>query len=85
MLRRVHCQVLSSGSGGNSLVLRAGEQHVLVDAGLSPRAMRERFERARLPHRAIDHVLVTHGHLDHARSAGSSPCATERCCTARNA
>jgi phosphoribosyl 1,2-cyclic phosphodiesterase len=67
----VHCQVLSSGSGGNSLLVRAGDLHVLVDAGLPVYAMRERLDAARLPHRCIDHILVTHGHLDHARSAGA--------------
>jgi phosphoribosyl 1,2-cyclic phosphodiesterase len=33
--------------------------------------MEARLDLARLPPGAIDHVLVTHGHLDHARSAGS--------------
>ena len=67
---RVHAQVLSSGSAGNCLLIRAGELHVLVDAGLPPRELRARFEAARLPHAAVEHVLVTHAHLDHARSAG---------------
>lgn len=66
----MHCQVLASGSGGNAALIRAGELRILVDAGLPPRALRERFDAAGLPHRGIDHVLVTHGHLDHARSAG---------------
>lgn len=47
-----------------------GELCVLVDAGLPPRVLRERFAAAGLPHRGLDHLLVTHGHLDHARSAG---------------
>lgn len=63
-------QLLSSGSAGNSLLVRAGDVHLLVDAGLPLRLMRERFEAARLPYNALDHILVTHGHLDHARSAG---------------
>lgn len=63
-------QVLSSGSAGNSALLRAGDCTVLVDAGLGPRAMRERMDAAGLGFQAVDHVLVTHGHLDHARSAG---------------
>jgi phosphoribosyl 1,2-cyclic phosphodiesterase len=52
-------------------LIRVGEMHVLVDAGLPLRLLRERFEAARLPHNAIDHLLVTHGHLDHSRSAGA--------------
>ena len=66
----MHCQILASGSGGNATLIRAGEQGVLVDAGLAPRALRDRLDAARLPHRGLQHVLVTHGHLDHARSAG---------------
>lgn len=67
----MHCQVLSSGSGGNATLVRAGELTLLVDAGLPLRALRERFQAAGVPPRGIDHVLVTHGHLDHARSAGA--------------
>ena len=63
-------QILSSGSQGNSTLIRAGECNLLVDAGLPPRAMRERLNAARISSLALDHVLVTHGHLDHARSAG---------------
>lgn len=62
--------VLSSGSEGNSTLVRCGELSVLVDAGLARVAMEERLETARLAPGAIEHVLVTHGHLDHARSAG---------------
>ena len=67
----MHCQVLSSGSRGNSTLVRAGELAVLVDAGLGVRNLRERLETTGLPHRGIDHILITHGHLDHARSAGA--------------
>lgn len=67
----MHLQVLSSGSEGNSTLIRAGEMNLLVDAGLSRADMHARLEAARLPAGAIQHVLVTHGHLDHARSAGS--------------
>lgn len=67
----MHCQVLSSGSGGNATLVRAGELGVLVDAGLGVRNLRERLEAAGLAYRGIDHILVTHGHLDHARSAGA--------------
>ena len=67
----MQCQVLSSGSAGNSLLVRAGEAHLLVDAGLPMRELYERLRAARIPFKAIEHVLVTHAHLDHARSAGA--------------
>lgn len=64
--------VLGSGSKGNCLLVRCGESSTLVDAGLGPRTLRERLSEARLGPRAIDHVIVTHGHLDHSRSAGTT-------------
>lgn len=67
----MHLQTLSSGSEGNATLIRAGEQTVLVDAGLGIRKLSERFTEVGLGLKTIDHVLVTHGHLDHARSAGA--------------
>jgi phosphoribosyl 1,2-cyclic phosphodiesterase len=66
----MHLQVLASGSGGNAALVRAGDVSLLVDAGLSGPELEARLNAARLGHAGLDHVLVTHGHLDHARSAG---------------
>jgi phosphoribosyl 1,2-cyclic phosphodiesterase len=63
-------QILGSGSEGNSALVRAGETTLLVDAGLTREGMELRLDAARVAAGAIDHVCVTHGHLDHARSAG---------------
>ncbi|MEE2941142.1 MAG: MBL fold metallo-hydrolase [Planctomycetota bacterium] len=63
-------RVLGSGSRGNSALLSADETLILLDAGLPIRELSARLESARIGHRGIDHVLVTHGHLDHSRSAG---------------
>ena len=65
----MHLQILSSGSGGNAALIRAGETRLLVDAGLPCAELERRFVLARV-HAGLDHVFVTHGHLDHARSAG---------------
>ncbi len=67
----MHVQTLSSGSKGNSTLVRAGETHLLVDAGLPAEELFERLERARVAPRRVDHVLLTHGHLDHARGSGT--------------
>ena len=67
----MHLQVLSSGSGGNATLVRAGDAAVLIDAGLTLQQLDERFAAARFAPTELDHVLVTHGHLDHARSAGA--------------
>ncbi len=53
------------------MLFRAGDLYGMVDAGLTLRALTPRLEEAGLPFRGIDHILVTHGHLDHARSAGA--------------
>lgn len=66
----MNIQILGSGSKGNAAVLRAGEVTVLLDAGLGARILGERLQAAGVGHRGLDHVVVTHGHLDHARSAG---------------
>ena len=66
----MHVQILSSGSAGNSALVRMADSVLLVDAGLPREEMAARLETARVGHQAVDHVLVTHGHLDHARSAG---------------
>jgi phosphoribosyl 1,2-cyclic phosphodiesterase len=67
----MHLQVLSSGSEGNSTLVRAGETNLIVDSGLNLTDMEARLETVRLPPASIRHVVVTHGHLDHARSAGA--------------
>jgi phosphoribosyl 1,2-cyclic phosphodiesterase len=64
-------QVISSGSQGNCTLIRAGELSVLVDAGLTLGHLRPRLEEAGIGMRTIDHILVTHAHLDHARSVGA--------------
>jgi phosphoribosyl 1,2-cyclic phosphodiesterase len=63
-------QVLSSGSGGNAVLVRAGELARLVDAGLELDELERRLDAARLPPHRLDAIVLTHGHLDHARSAG---------------
>jgi len=67
----MHLQVLGSGSEGNAAVIRAGDLTVLCDAGLGVRVLSERFEAVGVGPHTIDHLLVTHAHLDHARSAGA--------------
>lgn len=62
--------VLSSGSEGNSALVRVGTWCALVDAGLGRDEMLARLERAGVGSGTLGHVLVTHGHLDHARSSG---------------
>jgi phosphoribosyl 1,2-cyclic phosphodiesterase len=66
----VHLQVLGSGSGGNSVLVRAGELNCLVDAGLPIDELERRLAEAHVPPHRLDAIALTHGHLDHARAAG---------------
>lgn len=66
----MHLQVLSSGSKGNSALVRAGETHLLVDAGLPVTEQLERMTAAGCGLHRLHHVALTHGHLDHSRCAG---------------
>jgi len=61
---------LGSGSEGNALVIEAVDglwpTRVLVDNGFNLRQLRRRLARAGLSIDAIDAVVVTHEHSDHA-------------------
>ena len=63
-------QVLGSGSRGNSALLWADETVILIDAGLPIRTLTDRIAATGIGFKAIDHILISHGHLDHSRSAG---------------
>jgi phosphoribosyl 1,2-cyclic phosphodiesterase len=66
--------VLGSGSQGNASVVRAGERLLLIDAGLSPKATRERMFAAlrAMPEQATD-LLLTHLDADHWRETWRRP------------
>jgi phosphoribosyl 1,2-cyclic phosphodiesterase len=61
---------LGSGSEGNALVIEAMDglwpTRVLVDNGFNLRQLRRRLARAGLTIDAIDAIVVTHEHSDHA-------------------
>lgn len=56
---------LASGSGGNSLVVEAGDTRILVDCGLAPREVERRLARLGLDVSALSGIVVTHEHDDH--------------------
>lgn len=61
--------MLGSGSSGNCTLVEAQGTRVLVDAGLSCREMGERLQSAGVDPAALDGILLTHEHNDHARGA----------------
>lgn len=56
---------LASGSSGNALLLSWDGGHILVDAGISCRRIRQGLEALGLSLRDLDAVCVTHTHSDH--------------------
>ena len=63
--------VLGSGSSGNATLISYQDEHVLLDAGLSYRALQERLGALNVAVEAITAIFVTHAHGDHVRSAAS--------------
>lgn len=59
---------LASGSTGNCSVYRDGSCCVLIDAGISTRAIRLGLESLGLTLRDLTHILLTHSHIDHTRA-----------------
>jgi phosphoribosyl 1,2-cyclic phosphodiesterase len=57
--------VLASGSRGNSTYLQIGNQHVLMDVGISLRQIQERLSALQLELTRVDAVFITHEHGDH--------------------
>ena len=75
-MRSVKFKSFSSGSCGNCYFLGLEEDGVftdavLVDAGVSLRAVKRELAAEHIPLDCIRAILVTHDHLDHIRSLGS--------------
>ena len=59
--------ILGSGSGGNCAYVETAEARILVDAGFSPRQIRQRLATiSRVPEN-LTAILVTHEHSDHVQ------------------
>ena len=63
----IRMAVLGSGSGGNATLIRCGNTHLLVDAGLSAKQLVLRMESLGVAPEQLDGILLTHEHSDHAR------------------
>ena len=61
---------LASGSSGNALLLRSGHKAILIDCGLSMRAIEKQLSWLGLQVTDLCALLLTHEHHDHAMSAG---------------
>ena len=65
MTPEIHLHVLASGSKGNAAVVEGPEGLVLVDCGISRRALLERAGELGLDMGRVTAVLLTHEHSDH--------------------
>ncbi|MHC4989853.1 MAG: MBL fold metallo-hydrolase, partial [Planctomycetota bacterium] len=64
--------VLASGSGGNCTLVRLeGDQHLLIDAGLSPRRTSEHLADLGVDPDQVDHIVLTHLDHDHFHAGWS--------------
>lgn len=62
--------VLASGSSGNAIFVKTEKQNILVDAGLSGKAMEQLFKQINCCPSNLDAILVTHEHSDHIKGVG---------------
>lgn len=62
---RVEIAVLASGSTGNAVFIRSGDDGLLVDAGISRLAICRRLEAAGFTIDGVRAVVVSHEHSDH--------------------
>ncbi len=61
---------LGSGSSGNSYFLTTGTTSILVDAGLSMRALKKALQTNGFELGKVQAVLITHDHADHIKAVG---------------
>lgn len=59
---------LGSGSSGNSTLVKSGSTSILVDAGLSCKAICTALEQAGSHYEELDGILLTHEHSDHIKA-----------------
>ena len=61
----IQFEAISSGSSGNSILIRNDEDCVLVDAGISCRRITEELKTYGIDPRELRGIFVTHEHIDH--------------------
>ncbi|WP_320055692.1 MBL fold metallo-hydrolase [Desulfuromonas thiophila] len=68
--QRVRICQLASGSKGNALYVESGQTRILVDGGLSARALEQRLATIGVAGHQLDAVFLTHEHGDHSLGVG---------------
>ncbi|HIT51527.1 MAG TPA: MBL fold metallo-hydrolase, partial [Candidatus Aveggerthella excrementigallinarum] len=62
--------VLASGSKGNAALVRLGDAAILIDCGVTKKALFERCDAVGFDPFSLSAVLVTHDHADHTKGLG---------------
>ncbi len=65
---------LASGSKGNCIYVGTGQTKILIDAGLSLRALKERLDLIGVDISEIDAIVLTHEHIDHIKGIETLGC-----------
>ena len=62
--------LLASGSSGNATYIETSQRKILVDCGLTGKAIAAQMEKIGRSVADIDTILVTHEHVDHIKGIG---------------
>jgi phosphoribosyl 1,2-cyclic phosphodiesterase len=66
----LHVRSLASGSSGNAFLVRTARSVLLIDAGLSARALERHLRAHSVEPGTLTAIVVSHEHHDHAHGAG---------------
>lgn len=62
---------IASGSGGNSTYIGTESTHILVDVGVTMKAVNAGLHELDLDLKDIDAIFLTHEHIDHIKAVGT--------------
>lgn len=62
--------LLASGSSGNATYIETPQKRILVDCGLTGKALHQALEKIGRANERLDALLITHEHSDHIKGVG---------------